>query len=227
MKIKITNFKVSLKERNESLENLICKQYKLKKEDIYKVYVAKESVDARHKNNITISYNLIVDINENNYYVVADQKNIEIYNDKEIKLTYPSWLYKDRPIVVGFGPSGIFAALYLARCNAKPIILERGSDMDERIKDVDNFINNHILQENSNIQFGEGGAGTFSDGKLTTNVKDELLTFIIQQFVKYGAPNDILYESKAHIGTDYLRRVIKEMRLDMIKLFSPFSHLLI
>ena len=222
MKIKITNFKVSLKERNESLENLICKQYKLKKEDIYKVYVAKESVDARHKNNITISYNLIVDINENNYYVVADQKNIEIYNDKEIKLTYPSWPYKDRPIVVGFGPSGIFAALYLARCNAKPIILERGSDMDERIKEVDNFINNHILQENSNIQFGEGGAGTFSDGKLTTNVKDELLTFIIQEFVKYGAPKDILYESKAHIGTDYLRRVIKEMRLDMIKLGAEF-----
>ena len=222
MKIKITNFKVSLNKRNESFENLISREYHFKKEDIKKVYVAKESVDARHKNNITISYNLIVDINEDKYYILADQKNVEIYDDKEINLTYPTWPYKDRPVVVGFGPSGIFAALYLTRCKANPIIIERGSDMDNRVKDVDNFINNHILNENSNIQFGEGGAGTFSDGKLTTNVKDELLTFIIQEFVKYGAPKDILYESKAHIGTDYLRKVIKEMRLDMEKNGATF-----
>ena len=215
MKIKITNFKVSLSKRNIPLIDLVSKEYKFDKQYIYNLYVEKESVDARHKNNITISYNFIINIDENKYYLLDGKPNLAIYNYEEIKLEYPVWDEKYRPIVVGFGPAGIFAALYLTRCHANPIILERGSDMDNRIKDVENFINNKTLNSNSNIQFGEGGAGTFSDGKLTTNVKDKLLTFIIQEFVKYGAPKDIMYESKAHIGTDYLRKVIKNMREDM------------
>lgn len=222
MKIKITNFKVALNKRNYSLSDLIENEFKFSKAYINHIYVSKESVDARHKNKITISYNLIVDINESKYYLLSDYKNIEIYNDQEIKLDYPTYPYSDRPIIVGFGPSSIFAALYLSRCNAKPIIIERGSEMDRRIKDVEDFINNKNININSNIQFGEGGAGTFSDGKLTTNVKDKLLTFIIQEFVHYGAPKDILYESKAHIGTDYLRIVIKNMREDMKKLGATF-----
>ncbi len=215
MKIKITNFKVSLNNRNQELSNLLCKEYKIDSKDINHIYVSKESVDARHKNKITISYNLIVDINPLIYPKLEGKAGIDIYNDEEIKLEYPTYTFSDRPVIVGFGPSSIFAALYLTRCNAKPIILERGSAMDERVKDVEDFINNKKLNINSNIQFGEGGAGTFSDGKLTTNVKDKLLTFVIQEFVNYGAPRDILYESKAHIGTDYLRKVIKNMRLDM------------
>ncbi|MCR5787365.1 MAG: hypothetical protein K6G28_06670 [Acholeplasmatales bacterium] len=222
MKIKITNFKVSLKNRNKDLKTLISNEYRFDKEYILDVFVAKESVDARHKNNITISYNLIVNINSNKFYLLEGNKSIEIYNEEEVKLTYPKWKYNDRPIIVGFGPAGIFASLYLARCGAKPIIIERGSDMDNRIKDVENFINNKELNINSNIQFGEGGAGTFSDGKLTTNVKDKLLTFIIQEFVHYGAPKEILYESLPHIGTDYLRKVIKAMREDMKTLGAEF-----
>lgn len=222
MKIKITNFKVSLNNRNQELSYLLEREFKIRKEDINHIYVQKESVDARHKNKITISYNLIVDINPLISNLLLGRSGVDIYNDEEIKLEYPNYEFTDRPIIVGFGPSSIFAALYLARCNAKPIILERGSEMDERIRDVEDFINNKKLNINSNIQFGEGGAGTFSDGKLTTNVKDKLLTFIIQEFVHYGAPRDILYESKAHIGTDYLRKVIKNMRLDMESLGATF-----
>lgn len=222
MKIKITNFKVSLNKRNLELSYLLEEAYKIRKEDINHIYVSKESVDARHKNKITISYNLIVDINSNIYPLFLVKPGVSIYEDVDVKLEYPTYKFNDRPIIVGFGPSSIFAALYLARCNAKPIIIERGSEMDQRIKDVSDFINNKKLNVNSNIQFGEGGAGTFSDGKLTTNVKDKLLTFIIQEFVNYGAPQDILYESKAHIGTDYLRKVIKNMRLDMESLGATF-----
>ena len=222
MKIKITNFKVSLKDRSKDLTTLIANEYNFDKSYITNCFVAKESVDARHKNNITISYNLILDINSNKFYLIEGKKNVELYNGELIKLDYPKWSENYRPIVVGFGPAGIFAALYLSRCGARPIIIERGSDMDNRIKDVEAFINNKVLSIDSNIQFGEGGAGTFSDGKLTTNVKDKLLTFIIQEFVHYGAPSEILYESLPHIGTDYLRKVIKNMRIDMQNLGAEF-----
>jgi uncharacterized FAD-dependent dehydrogenase len=222
MKIKITNYKVSLSKKDNPLINLISKDFRINKANIHNIYVEKESVDARHKQNIYISYNLIVDIDDFIFEKIKNNVNVSIYNDEKVVLDYPEWKEKNRPVVVGFGPAGIFAALYLTRCKANPIILERGSDMDNRIKDVDNFIKNKVIDENSNIQFGEGGAGTFSDGKLTTNVKDKLLTFIIQEFVNYGAPSNILYESKPHIGTDYLRKVIKNMRLDMEKNGATF-----
>ena len=222
MKIKITNYKVSLSKKDNPLINLISKDLKINKANIHNIYVEKESVDARHKQNIYISYNLIIDIDDTIFDKIKNNVNVSIYNDEKVVLDYPLWKDKYRPVIVGFGPAGIFAALYLTRCKANPIILERGSDMDNRIKDVENFINNKIIDENSNIQFGEGGAGTFSDGKLTTNVKDKLLTFIIQEFVNYGAPSNILYESKPHIGTDYLRKVIKNMRLDMEKNGATF-----
>ncbi len=222
MKIKITNFKVSLNNKNIELSSLIEREYKFKKEYINNIYIEKEAVDARHKNKIMISYNLIVDIKEDKYYLLDGKNNISIYNDETVKLTYPNYTYNDRPIIVGFGPSSIFAALYLSRCNAKPIIIERGSKIDERVKDVEDFINNRKLNTSSNIQFGEGGAGTFSDGKLTTNVKDKLLKFIIEEFVHYGAPKEIMYASLPHIGTDYLRKVIKAMREDMESMGATF-----
>ncbi len=222
MKIKITNFKVLLKDKDKNLITLVSKFYHVKNDLIKNLIVEKESVDARHKNKITISYNLICDILDEDYIYFEGKTNVSPFVLEDIKLEYPTWNCTYRPIVVGFGPAGIFASLYLARCGAKPIIIERGSEMDTRVKDVENFIKNKEMNESSNIQFGEGGAGTFSDGKLTTNVKDKLLTFIIEEFVHYGAPSDILYKSLPHIGTDYLRKVIKNIRTDLISLGSTF-----
>ena len=138
------------------------------------------------------------------------------------KMEYKKWKYKNRPVVVGFGPSGMFAALYLARCNALPIIIERGSKIEERKKEVEDFLKNKILIENSNVQFGEGGAGTFSDGKLTTNLKDPLINFILNEFYLHGAKEDILYEAKPHIGTDYLEIIVKNIRLEIESLGGEF-----
>ncbi|MDD4125655.1 MAG: FAD-dependent oxidoreductase, partial [Eubacteriales bacterium] len=132
--------------------------------------------------------------------------------------------YGKRPVVVGFGPAGIFIALLLARNGFAPIIIERGGDIDERVKKVDIFYKTGVLDESTNIQFGEGGAGAFSDGKLTTLIKDTNLRcrFVLETFVRYGAPEEILYESHPHIGTDKLRCVIKNIRNDIISLGGEF-----
>lgn len=215
MKYQITNFKVKIEDKDKLL-SLVAKKYHLKESDIKELVIQKESVDARKASNISLSYNLILDTNKNM------SRLLDVFAPKGAKLDYPKWNKDYRPIIVGFGPAGIFASLYLARCKANPIIIEQGSDMDKRIKAVEDFLTNKRLDESCNIQFGEGGAGTFSDGKLTTNLKDELNYFVLEEFVKYGAPKEILYESLPHIGTDYLRRVIKAMREDMTRLGAEF-----
>ena len=122
------------------------------------------------------------------------------------------------PVIVGMGPCGLFCALYLAMSGIKPTIIDRGECVEERIKSIENFWENGKLNPMSNVQFGEGGAGTFSDGKLTCGVNDDRLEFIKEQFVKFGAPEEILYLKKAHIGTDKLREVIKNIRKELIRL---------
>lgn len=117
-----------------------------------------------------------------------------------------------RPIVIGTGPSGLAAALALAEHGYAPIVFERGCDVDTRTKDVETFWRGGPFKASSNVQFGEGGAGTFSDGKLTTRVNHPLLRRILQTFVDAGAPEDILYAYNPHVGTDVLRRVVKNMR---------------
>lgn len=120
--------------------------------------------------------------------------------------------------VIGFGPAGIFASLVLAENGIKPIVIERGEPVEKRIESVNNFMNGGIFNEASNIQFGEGGAGTFSDGKLTSRIKDKLCRYVLERFVEFGAPEEILTKAKAHIGTDNLRNIVKSIREKIISL---------
>lgn len=140
--------------------------------------------------------------------------------EEEYSFPKPAGTPKTRPVVAGFGPAGIFAALCLARAGFKPIVLERGKTGGERKKDVDEFFNGGELNENSNIQFGEGGAGAFSDGKLNTLVKDKGFRgqYVLRELVNAGAPKETLYIAKPHIGTDLLRAVVENLRREIIEL---------
>jgi len=212
MKYQINEFKISPMD-DELLEDIIKQKFKLNN---FKYKIIQKSIDARHKEDIKIIYKLMIETDK-----LLKGNNISIYEESSIELTYPNW--NDlRPIIVGFGPAGMLAGLYLARCNAKPIIIERGSKIEIRKLDVGDFLNKKILNPNSNVQFGEGGAGAFSDGKLVSNVKSPLTKFIFNEFYLHGAKENILYEAKPHIGTDYLEKVVKNIRLEIEKLGGEF-----
>ena len=213
MKYQINNFKVSPKDY-KNLKSLIENKFHLKN---FSYKILQKSIDARNKDKVILLYKLMVETEEK-----LIGKDVSIYKEKNINLDYPKWKYKDRPIVIGFGPSGMFSALYLARCDAKPIIIERGSKIEDRKLKVEDFLKNKVLMENSNVQFGEGGAGTFSDGKLTTNLKDPLINFILNEFYLHGAKEDILYDAMPHIGTDYLEKIVKNIRLEIESLGGEF-----
>lgn len=179
--------------------------------------IVRESIDARDKSDIRRVYTVDFDIE-----LKGNGKNIKKLG---LKLeTAPNTDYcpavteqnarplKHRPVIVGFGPAGIFAGLILAQAGYRPLILERGADIDKRTSDVEKFWENGQLNVNSNVQFGEGGAGTFSDGKLTTGIKDARISKVLNELVSGGGPKDILYKQKAHIGTDLLRNVVKSIR---------------
>lgn len=220
MAIRINNINLNIDEKLENIENKVCKKLRIAKDEIKKIDILKESLDARKKNDIRFNY--CVDV-----YCDKEKKVLSRVHDKDVRLEE----YKEedqikkgteklnnRPIVVGFGPAGIFAALTLAQNGYKPIVIERGEDVDNRSRTVERFWHGEKLNLNSNVQFGEGGAGAFSDGKLTTRIKDTRCSFVLDSFIKAGAPSEIKYESKAHVGTDLLKGVVKNIREEIKRL---------
>lgn len=180
-------------------------------DNIQDIIILKKSIDARKRADIKFILTLAVNVKNNNGIKGERYKQVEPFKIPKIKNT-------DRPLIVGFGPAGMFAALILARAGAMPIILERGKEVDERQKDIKRFYDGGKLNVNSNIQFGEGGAGTFSDGKLGSGIKSPYIDFVYNTFVKKGAPEEILYLSKPHVGSDKLSGVVKEIRKEIIAL---------
>ena len=189
--------------------------------------IARESIDARDKNNIYLVYSVdFVCVYKKNparrARLASEGKvKLEITPDTSYKFPKPgsgALPLKKRPVIVGFGPGGMFAALILAQAGYRPIVLERGQRMEERTETVKRFWEEGKLDTQSNVQFGEGGAGTFSDGKLTTGTKDIRIAKVLEELVKAGAPEDILYKQKPHIGTDILREVVKNIREEIIAL---------
>ena len=208
----VTNFKVSPL-NDKALDEIIKNNLHINK---FKYRIIAKSIDARNKNDIMIVYKLLIDTNEK-----LKGKNINIYKEDKEELKYPCWKGLS-PVIVGFGPAGMFSALYFARCKAKPIIIERGKKIEDRVHDVDEFLEKRVLNPDSNVQFGEGGAGAFSDGKLTTNLRNPLIKFILNEFYIHGAKEDVIYDAKPHVGTDYLRIVVKNIREEIIKLGGTF-----
>ncbi|MCD7949432.1 MAG: NAD(P)/FAD-dependent oxidoreductase [Erysipelotrichaceae bacterium] len=206
--LRIHNVKVRLSNINH--QKVLSQHLNIREKEIKSIKLIKQSIDTRRK--------IIYYVNSYDF-TVDDEDDFLKYHKNVLKVEPYHYTYlpanDKNVIIVGTGPAGLFCGYVLAKSGNKVTMVERGKKVDERIKDVNALMKLHILNTESNIAFGEGGAGTFSDGKLTTNVKNERIAYILETFVQYGAPTDILYNAKAHIGTDYLREVIVNMRQAM------------
>ncbi|SHJ76122.1 hypothetical protein SAMN02745163_02533 [Clostridium cavendishii DSM 21758] len=219
MTIRINNITLDIDDELELINKKIAKKLKMPEVEIGKIKIVKESIDARRKNQIKFNYCVDIEHKE-------ESKLVAKLNDKDVKIETTKYneefqfgnkKLKHRPVVIGMGPAGLFAALLLAKKGYKPLVFERGEAVDERTKTVENFWKTGKLNTESNVQFGEGGAGSFSDGKLTTRIKDTRCDFVLEEFVKAGAPEEIIYKAKPHVGTDILKGVVKNIREEIKK----------
>ncbi|HPF83265.1 MAG TPA: NAD(P)/FAD-dependent oxidoreductase, partial [Bacilli bacterium] len=225
--IRIRQIEVNINEDSiDKIKYSISKKLNINSNDIKDIKINKKSIDARHKPNINFIYEVDIDVvNEDN--ILKHNKSIDILKtpieEYKIELIGTKKL-NNRPIIVGSGPAGLYTAYNLAKNGYKPIIIERGQDVDNRVKTVETFFDINKLDTNCNVQFGEGGAGTFSDGKLNTLVKDPNFRNkeVLKIFVECGANPDILYTNKPHIGTDKLREVVKNLRNKIISMGGTF-----
>ena len=216
--ILLNNVMLPLNTDFSHLKGIAAGILKISKENILEVALYRKSVDARKKNNILFCCSLTVKVKGDETKLIKRIKNAQSFEIKPYVWKRAQNIPKHPPVIAGFGPAGMFAGLTLARAGLCPIILERGSDVDTRTKQVDEFFKCGKLDGDSNVQFGEGGAGTFSDGKLNTGIKNVRLRTVLEELYAHGAPESILIDAKPHIGTDILVDVVKNIRKEIISL---------
>ena len=223
IKVEVTNNSKNI------IKDKISKKLKINSSEILNLTIEKESLDARDKNNIYYVYECNIELKDENSVLRrnTNNKNLFIARDKTYNFNKCGNLkLNSRPVIVGSGPSGLFCAYVLAQNGYNPLVIERGECVEERVNTVQKFWDGGKLNTESNVQFGEGGAGTFSDGKLNTLVKDleNRGRKVFETFVECGAPEDIMYNYKPHIGTDILISVVKNLREKIISLGGEFRY---
>ena len=220
--IKLGNLNLPVNFDDKLVLSTIADKLGVPKKAIISFEFARLSVDARKKQNVCYNASINIILNQK----IANENDI-IKKNKKLNITLVTpYQYPIRkitntgisPVIVGAGPAGLFCGLILAQSGMCPIIIERGKSVEERQKDVEIFWSTGVLNTNSNVQFGEGGAGTFSDGKLNTGTKDSRGKKVLSEFVKHGAPKEIMYNAKPHIGTDNLPVAVKNIRNEIISL---------
>ena len=228
--IRVRQVKISV-ENDNKLELLKCisKKIRVNSSDIRDIRIIKKSLDARNKPDLFYIYEVDIEIDKEEDVLKRNKNSNDIISSESLEYVMPNKgniLLDKRPVIVGSGPAGLFCAFLLAEMGYKPLVIERGEQVDERIKTVSKFWNDGIINKESNVQFGEGGAGTFSDGKLNTLTKDKFnrCRKVFETFVKCGANQEIMYSNMPHIGTDVLRDVVRNMRNMIIDLGGEFLY---
>lgn len=227
LRVRQVKVEVSI-DNEENLKKAIAKKLGQPLSKVKEFSIQKQSLDARNKNEIYYVYEVDVEV-ERELEIIKRNHSKDIMVSPKEEYAFPvtgTKTLNDRPVIVGSGPAGLFAAYLLAENGYKPLILERGEKVEKRLETVNHFWETGILNKESNVQFGEGGAGTFSDGKLNTLVSDPLYRGkkVLETFVSFGAPKEILYSYKPHIGTDILVDVVRNMRNKIIELGGEFCY---
>ncbi len=224
--IRIRQIKIEVqKDSTENLHKKVRERLKIKENAIQNIMIHKKSIDARKKQQIYYVYEVDVILKQEKDYQLKKEENIFwVEEQQEKKLNRGSQPLESEIYIIGSGPAGLFAAYILSKYGYHPIILERGKDMQQRIEDVNTFWNTGMLKEESNVQFGLGGAGTFSDGKLNTQIKDKqnYKQQVLEIFIENGAPKEIEYLQNPHIGTDLLREVVINIKDKIIQMGGKF-----
>ncbi len=213
----INNINLPLDTDFDNLKPVISKILKLKSDDINSVSLYKKSVDARKKSEIHFCCSVLLSAKSESA-VLKKCKTAQTFINKKYEWKTCENSFKTPPVIAGFGPAGMFAALTLARAGLCPTVIERGSSVDIRTAKVNDFFGGGSLNTECNVQFGEGGAGTFSDGKLNTGIKDSRCRTVLEVLHSHGAPDSILTDAKPHIGTDILKKVVKNIREEILHL---------
>ncbi|WP_312643723.1 FAD-dependent protein [Hydrogenoanaerobacterium sp.] len=218
--IVITGIRTEIAQGTQAAIERAIAELGIKQSNVKNSYIIKASVDARRRTNMSMVYSVGLELtcDEEEAVKKANKPSITLRSTEQTPLVFGSQKLNSRPVIAGFGPAGMFAGLLLAQNGYRPIILERGGDVDTRVQAVEGFWQGKGLDTATNVQFGEGGAGTFSDGKLITRINDPHCNYILREFVRFGAPQEILYKAKPHIGTDLLRGIVKAIRQEIISL---------
>lgn len=218
MSLILQNVKTAVGASKDEIISSAIKLFGIKRNDVRSAGIYKSSVDARKREDIHFVSSVLVSLSSISLEksVAKRNKNAKFYEEAKISPTVSTNKKQGRVVIAGFGPAGMFCALLLSEFGYKPIVLERGDEVDSRVKKVEAFFSGDELDTETNVQFGEGGAGTFSDGKLMTRISDPLCRYILERLVELGAPEEILFEAKPHIGTDKLRSVVKAIRQRII-----------
>ena len=216
--IRVNNLRLAPGEPVEALRERAAKKLRIRPERVESLRILRRALDARNKADLHYVCHVAVTVRGAEAITLQKAASPDVMAYEETNYEIPAARLSERPVVVGFGPAGMFAALVLAKAGARPLVIERGQEALRRKAAVDAFRAGGKLDPESNVQFGEGGAGTFSDGKLNTGTHDRRISWVLEQFAAHGAPESVVYDAKPHIGTDVLIDVVQSIRREILSL---------